>query len=231
MLSDKSLELISKEVGLEGGESKFKTPLMYKILLFILPVPFRAITNIHYHGLEKIPKDGAAIFVANHTSHVDPFLKIIAAKRPVHYLAKKEHFESHATKILMESTGQISTARGNGSRDALEKAVDVLDSGSSMGLAAKFPMIPLVPISINGARNFMKPGSLMIKPWKRIDVYIGDSITFAEWLSNPSGGGFDDSDIEKILSKDEDEKKSGMKTIYRKFTDQIIETLRLNGAP
>ena len=98
-------------------------------------------------------------------------------------------------------------------------------------LAAKFPMIPLVPISINGARNFMKPGSLMIKPWKRIDVYIGDSITFAEWLSNPSGGGFDDSDIEKILSKDEDEKKSGMKTIYRKFTDQIIETLRLNGAP
>ena len=256
MLSDKSLELISKEVGLEGGESKFKTPLMYKILLFILPVPFRAITNIHYHGLEKIPKDGAAIFVANHTSHVDPFLKIIAAKRPVHYLAKKEHFESHATKILMESTGQISTARGNGSRDALEKAVDVLDSGSSMGvfpegtrsrnsqapflqggktgaarLAAKFPMIPLVPISINGARNFMKPGSLMIKPWKRIDVYIGDSITFAEWLSNPSGGGFDDSDIEKILSKDEDVKKSGMKTIYRKFTDQIIETLRLNGAP
>jgi len=77
----------------------------------------------------------------------------------------------------------------------------------------------------------MKPGSLMIKPWKRIDVYIGDSITFAEWLSNPSGGGFDDSDIEKILSKDEDEKKSAMKIIYRKFTDQIIETLRLNGAP
>ena len=103
MLSDKSLELISNEVGLEGDNSKFKTPWMYKFLLFILPVPFRAITNIHYHGLEKIPKNSAAIFVANHTSHVDPFLKIIAAKRPVHYLAKKEHFESHATKILMES--------------------------------------------------------------------------------------------------------------------------------
>ena len=256
MLSDKSLELISNEVGLEGDNSKFKTPWMYKFLLFILPVPFRAITNIHYHGLEKIPKNSAAIFVANHTSHVDPFLKIIAAKRPVHYLAKKEHFESHATKILMESTGQISTARENGSKDALEKAVDVLESGSSMGifpegtrsresqppflqpgktgaarLAAKFPLIPVVPISIKGARNFMKPGSLMIRPWKRIDVYIGDSITFSEWLSNQSGGNFNDSKIEEILSKDIDIKRSEMKKIYREFTDQIIETLRLNGAP
>ena len=29
MLSDKSLELISNEVGLDGGGTKFKTPLMY----------------------------------------------------------------------------------------------------------------------------------------------------------------------------------------------------------
>ena len=256
MLSDKSLELISNEVGLEGGETDFKTPWMYKFLLFVLPVPFRAITNIHYYGLEKIPKDSPAIFVANHTSHVDPFLKIVAAKRPVHYLAKKEHFESHATKLLMESTGQISTARENGSRDALEKAVDVLESGCSMGifpegtrsrkthapflqtgktgaarLAAKFPKIPIVPISINGARDFMKPGSLIIKPWKRIDVYIGDSITFSEWLSDTEGGNYNDQGIEVIISKNENEKREDMKQIYRKFTDQIIETLRLNGAP
>ena len=77
----------------------------------------------------------------------------------------------------------------------------------------------------------MKPGSLMIKPWKRIDVYIGDSITFSEWLSNQSGGNFNDSKIEEILSKDIDKKRNEMKKIYRKFTDQIIETLRLNGAP
>ena len=142
MLSEKSLELISNEVGLDGEKTEFKTPWMYKFLLFVLPVPFRAITNIHYHGLEKIPKNGAVIFVANHTSHVDPFLKIVAAKRPVHYLAKKEHFESHATKVLMESTGQISTARENGSIDALEKAVEVLESGCSMGIFPEGTRMP-----------------------------------------------------------------------------------------
>ena len=30
MISDKSLEMISREVGLEGGQSNFKTPWMYK---------------------------------------------------------------------------------------------------------------------------------------------------------------------------------------------------------
>ena len=137
MISDKSLEMISREVGLEGGQSNFKTPWMYKFLLFILPVPFRAMTNVHYNRLDRIPLESPVIFVANHTSHVDPFLKIIAAKRPILYLAKKEHFESHATKALMESTGQISTARENGSTDALERAVDVLQSGCSMGIFLK----------------------------------------------------------------------------------------------
>ncbi len=73
MISDKSLEMISREVGLEGGQSKFKTPWMYKFLLFILPVPFRAITNVHYKRLDRIPLESPVIFVANHTSHVDPF--------------------------------------------------------------------------------------------------------------------------------------------------------------
>ena len=76
-----------------------------------------------------------------------------------------------------------------------------------------------------------KPGSLIIKPWKRIDVYIGEPITFSEWISDISGGNYNDSDIENILSKNENERREEMKKIFRKFTDQIIETLRLNGAP
>tara|TARA_B100000900_G_scaffold259149_1_gene220903 strand:+ start:558 stop:1325 length:768 start_codon:yes stop_codon:yes gene_type:complete len=255
MLSNKSLEYISNEVGLETTETDFKTPWMYKFLLFILPVPFRAFTNIHYHGLERIPNK-PSIFVANHTSHVDPFLKIVAAKRPVHYLAKKEHFESQATKILMQSTGQISTSREKGSKDALVKAVHVLESGCSMGifpegtrsrntnapflqegktgaarLAAKFPNIPVIPISIIGARDFMKPGSLIIKPWKRIDVFIGHSITFSDWLSDNKGGNYSNQEIENIILMDEDQKREEMKRIYRNFTELIMDTLRKNGAP
>jgi len=256
MLSDSSLTSISELVNLSGTGKVFSTPWIYNLLLFILPAPFRALTNIHYHGLEKIPKKESMIFVANHTSHVDPFVKIIAARRPVHYLAKQEHFESQATKLLMKSTGQIETTRENGAKDALSRAVDVLDSGAAIGifpegtrsrnekapylqkgktgvarLAARFPNSPIVPLSINGARGFMKPGSLIIRPWKRIDIYIGTPITFAEWAVSPLGGNLNDEKIKKLLLEDEQVRINEMRRIFRKLTDQIIETLRLNGAP
>ena len=255
MLSNSSLDSISKLVELSGTGEKFSTPWIYNFLLFTLPTPFRTVTNIHYHGLERIPK-GAVIFIANHTSHVDPFVKIVAANRPVHYLAKQEHFESPATKILMESTGMIETARENGARSALSQAVDVLESGSSVGifpegtrsrnenapflqkgktgvarLSAKFPNIPIITMSIVGTRNFMKPGGLMIKPWKRIDVYIGIPITFSEWASSTIGGNLDDEKIKLLLEKNENDRTNDMKLLFRKLTDQIIETLRINGAP
>ena len=255
MLSNSSLDSISELVDLSGSEEIFSTPWIYNFLLLVLPTPFRTITNIHYHGLERIPK-GAVIFVANHTSHVDPFIKIVAANRPVHYLAKQEHFESPATKILMESTGMIETVRENGARSALTQAVDVLESGISVGifpegtrsrnvkapflqkgktgvarLAARFPDTSIITMSIIGARSFMKPGSLMIKPWKRIDVYIGTPITFTEWASSPIGGNLDDEKVKQLLRKNDSEKLFEMKELFRKLTDQIIETLRINGAP
>tara|TARA_B110000467_G_C18323172_1_gene486928 strand:- start:59 stop:829 length:771 start_codon:yes stop_codon:yes gene_type:complete len=256
MLSDSSLNSISELVDLSGTGNDFSTPFMYKFLLFILPAPFRALTNIHYHGLERIPDKKSMIFVANHTSHVDPFLKIIAARRPVHYLAKQEHFESQATKLLMKSTGQIETVRDNGAKHALSRAVDVLNSGAAIGifpegtrsrndsppylqkgktgvarLAARFPNSSIVPLSITGARGFMKPGSLVVRPWKRIDIFIGTPITFAEWASSPSGGNLNNEKINQLLLRNEEEKMSQMKEIFRNLTDQIIETLRLNGAP
>ena len=131
----------------------------------------------------------------------------------------------------MQSTGQIETSRENGGKNALSKAVDVLESGSSLGifpegtrsrnesspflqkgktgvarLAAKFPNTPIVTMSINGSRDFMKPGSLIIKPWKRIDVFIGTPITFAEWITSPNGGNLDEEGIKTLLMKEESEK-------------------------
>ena len=86
MLSNSSLNSISELVNLSGTDEKFSTPWLYNFLLFALPAPFRAITNIHYHGLDRIPK-GAVILAAYHTSYVDPFVKIVAANRPIHYFA------------------------------------------------------------------------------------------------------------------------------------------------
>ena len=255
-LSEASLNSISSRVQLHGTGDNFRTPFMYRFLLFFIPPIFRTFTNIRFVGLENIPTDGAAIFIGNHTSHIDPFVKIMAGMRPMHYLAKEEHFEKQNTRILMESTGQIETLRKQGGTEALSRAVDVLSADIPMAifpegtrsrrkqapflargktgaarLAAKFPNIPVVPMAIIGARNFMSPGDKIFNPLKKVTVNVGQPISFGDWISHSEGGSLDDEDIRNILELDDHGQRSIMKSLYREFTDQIIESLRRLGAP
>ena len=109
-LSADSLETVAKLTGLEGSGKTHSTPMFYKGLIELSPSLVRTITNVSYNGVNRIPKNGPAILVGNHTSHIDPIVKIMGAKRPVHYLAKAEHFEDKKFQKLMTSTGQASAA-------------------------------------------------------------------------------------------------------------------------
>ena len=77
-----------------------------------------------------------------------------------------------------------------------------------------------------GTQNMMSPGSKMIRLWERVEVRIDEPINFAQWAASEQGGGLSDGDIER-LSDSEDE----MSSMYRRFTDQLIETMRQMGAP
>lgn len=242
--------------GLEGTGVDYSTPSFYKALMRVVPPVVRSVTNVSYEGLERMPKSGPAILAGNHTSHIDPIVKIMGARRPVHYLAKAEHFEDKKFQKLMTSTGQIETVRETGASDALAKAVDVLEGGGVMGifpegtrsrrteppflargktgvarLAARFPEIPVVPIAIMGARSVMAPGSPIVNPFARVNVRIDEPITFGDWLQWSEGADFNDQNIENLLELDEHGKRSIMKSLYRDFTDQLIENLRSLGAP
>lgn len=232
------------------------TPSFYKALMRVIPPVVRSITNVSYEGLERMPKTGPAILAGNHTSHIDPIVKIMGARRPVHYLAKAEHFEDKTFQKLMTSTGQIETFRETGGTEALSKAVDVLEGGGVMGifpegtrsrrseppflargktgvarLAARFPEIPVVPMAIMGARSVMAPGSPVVNPIARVNVRVDEPITFAGWLQEREGADFDDDDVQNLLELDEHGRRSIMKSLYRDFTDQLIENLRSLGAP
>ena len=135
-------------------------------------------------------------------------------------------------------------------------AVDVLEGGGVMGifpegtrsrrteapfllrgktgvarLAARFPEVPVVPMAILGARNFLAPGSAKVNPFARVEVHIDNPISFAEWLTDESGGAMNDEDISNLTDLDEHGQRSIMKALYRGFTDQLIENLRILGAP
>ena len=256
-LSQQSLEKISSWVGLDGTGEKFSTPLIYRFLEKYVPALLRTMTNVHIRGVHKVPMKGAAIFCGNHLGNLDPFIKILASQRPIHFMAKEGHFDKQPNRFVMISTGQIETFRDDGGRDALARAVDVIDSGRCLGifpegtrsrrdsppmlqpaktgfarLAARFPDVPVVPVTMSiGAREFMPPGSKFPKPWKRIDLIVDDPITFAEWAQHPQGGGIADHWVDEIADLPVEQRHDSMRVLYRKFADQFIETQKIRGAP
>ena len=256
-LSEHSLEKISAWVGLEGTGESFSTPFIYRFLEKYVPALLRSVTNVHIRGAHKVPMKGAAIFCGNHLGNLDPFIKILASQRPIHFMAKEGHFDKQPNRFVMISTGQIETFREDGGRDALARAVDVIDSGRCLGifpegtrsrreespmlqsaktgfarLAARFPNVPVVPVTMSiGAREFMPPGSKIPKPWKRIELIVDDPLTFSEWAQHPKGGAIDDHWVEEAENLGVEQRKDSMRALYRKFADQFIETQKMRGAP
>ena len=81
----------------------------YGFLRWTLSAPLRFLLRVKIHGIENVPKSGATILAANHLSHVDPLVVILASRRKTHYLAKDGHFKNFALASFMRATGQIET--------------------------------------------------------------------------------------------------------------------------
>lgn len=84
-------------------------------------------------GKENIPKDGSILIVGNHKHLYDQCLAIIATKRPIHYMAKKEYFDGrHAW--FFKLVGCIPVDRSKKDNNATSLALEVLKNGYALGL-------------------------------------------------------------------------------------------------
>ena len=70
-----------------------KVPFLYKFGRFILGPIFKFYYTPTIIGKENIPKNGSIIIAGNHKHLYDQCLTIIATKRGIHYMAKKEYFD------------------------------------------------------------------------------------------------------------------------------------------
>jgi putative phosphoserine phosphatase/1-acylglycerol-3-phosphate O-acyltransferase len=89
------------------------------------------------HGLDKLPRVGPAILVANHRSYLDPLaIGFLVAKkgRPVRFLGKKEVFDAPVVGDLAKALGGIRVDRGTGSDEPLRAAEDALAAGEMVAL-------------------------------------------------------------------------------------------------
>ncbi len=110
-----------------------KTPILYKIGRFILGPIFKLYYNPKIINKEVIPKDGPILIVGNHKHVYDQCLTIIATKRFINYMAKKEYFDSKMAWFF-KGTGCISVDRSKKDDNATNKALEILNNNGAVGL-------------------------------------------------------------------------------------------------
>ncbi len=133
------------------GKKRFKGEIGYSLLTPIMRVLFRLYYNPKIINKEVIPKEGPILIVGNHKHIYDQCLTIMATKRVIHYMAKKEYFDGKMAWFF-KLVGCIPVDRSIKDHNATDKALKVLNSGGAIGL---FP---------EGTRN--KTKNVFLLPFK-----------------------------------------------------------------
>lgn len=115
------------------GKKRFKGEIGYSLLTPIMRVLFRLYYNPKIINKEVIPKEGPILIVGNHKHIYDQCLTIMATKRVIHYMAKKEYFDGK-TAWFFKLVGCIPVDRSIKDHNATDKALKVLNSGGAIGL-------------------------------------------------------------------------------------------------
>ena len=116
----------------------------YKIFRTVLGGLFKLYYSPKIIGGENIPKDGSFLLVGNHIHIMDQCLPLLATKRPVSYMAKKEYFDNKKVAWFFKAAGCIPVDRSIKDTKATDRALEVLKNDEALGL---FP---------EGTRNGLK---------------------------------------------------------------------------
>ena len=134
---------------------------------------------------------GAVVVAANHESVLDPPLLALAADQPLHFLAKVELWRYPPGAWLMDALGGIPITRDRRDRDALGRALELLEAGEAVALfpegtvqggvwtrgAARLALtagVPLVPVRIVGSGRALSRRRV---GFPRLRLVVGEPIS------------------------------------------------------
>jgi 1-acyl-sn-glycerol-3-phosphate acyltransferase len=84
-------------------------------------------------GAEHVPS-GGAILAGNHVSYLDPILMWCASPRPVHFMAKRELWDSAFIAWALPRLWGFPVNRGEPDRTAITTATELLKEGELVGV-------------------------------------------------------------------------------------------------
>ncbi len=147
---------------------------------------------------ERVPESGAALIVANHSSHLDPPLIVTAFRKPIHTMARKTLFKGFLGWLLPR-IHVFPVDLGKGDLASLKKVLALLKAGnrvlifpegtrspdgslqpatSGIGFILSKAQVPVVPMRIFGAHEAW-PRSAKRPGLGRITIVVGPPVDFS----------------------------------------------------
>lgn len=107
--------------------------ISYSIFRPILKLLYLIYYNPKIEGKENIPKKGSMVVCGNHIHLMDQFGVMVSTKRMIHYMAKKEYFDSKFA-FFFKLSGCISVNRQIKDENAKKAAIQLLEEGYAVGI-------------------------------------------------------------------------------------------------
>lgn len=176
----------------------------YAIEQVLIRFGVRLLWGLRVEGLENVPRHGAVILAANHKSYLDPPLIGSVCGREIHYLAKRELFETPIARMWFRSHNAIPIAREGFDRQAIERCLATLHSGGALlvfpegtrirrgglgparegiALLAARGNVPIVPVHLKGTWS----GERKLIGGKGIQVRFGRAIRIGPLPAGKAG--------------------------------------------
>jgi 1-acyl-sn-glycerol-3-phosphate acyltransferase len=162
--------------------------------------------RLRVEDVANVPRHGPVILASNHASHLDPVLLGVFLQRHVHYVARSSLGRVPLLGAWMRRIGTIFIDRKAPGREALGRAIEVLEVGGILGyfpegtrsrdgavapfqrgllLLLKKCDATVVPVGIRGSFAAFPPGKNIPRPFS-CSVHYGRPRSAAEVLA-PGG--------------------------------------------
>ena len=156
----------------------------------------RAYTRLTINGREHLPKEGPFVLAPVHRSYLDtPFAGTVRWKR-MRFMGKDTMWKNRQFGWVLSALGAFPVTRGTADREALRRAIEVLEAGDPLvlfpeGERKQGPIVqplfdgavyiairagvPIVPVGIAGSERVMPKKAKFIHPHK-VHIEIGPPI-------------------------------------------------------
>lgn len=109
--------------------------MFYKIVISVLRFLVFLIFDFKAYNKENLDNTkGGLIVCGNHRAAVDPVMLAISTRRKIHFMGKKELFESKFWGFIFRNLGAFPVDRKGVSLSAIKNSLDILNKGGVLGI-------------------------------------------------------------------------------------------------